>query len=63
MSYCSQCGIAVPDGQRICSMCYGDIDHGRDGYYRKWAERQRQDELQQEQEAEQVPTGEDRRQG
>jgi hypothetical protein len=19
-------------------MCYGDIDHGRDGYYRQWAE-------------------------
>ena len=21
-------------------MCYGDIDHGRDGYYREWAEEQ-----------------------
>ena len=21
-------------------MCYGDIDYGRDGYYREWAERQ-----------------------
>jgi hypothetical protein len=21
-------------------MCYGDIDHGKDGYYREWAERQ-----------------------
>jgi len=19
-------------------MCYGDIDHGKDGYYRSWAE-------------------------
>lgn len=24
---------------KSCSMCYGDIDHGRDGYYREWAER------------------------
>jgi hypothetical protein len=21
-------------------MCYGDIEHGRDGYYRRWAEEQ-----------------------
>ena len=21
-------------------MCYGDIDHGKDGYYRQWAEEQ-----------------------
>ena len=21
-------------------MCYGDIDHGTDGYYREWAEHQ-----------------------
>jgi hypothetical protein len=21
-------------------MCYGDIDHGSDGYYRRWAEEQ-----------------------
>jgi hypothetical protein len=21
-------------------MCYGDIDHGKDGYYQEWAERQ-----------------------
>jgi hypothetical protein len=21
-------------------MCYGDIDYGRDGYYRNWAEAQ-----------------------
>jgi hypothetical protein len=24
-------------------MCYGDIDHGKDGYYRDWAERQEQE--------------------
>ena len=40
MPNCVQCGLPVPDGQRTCSMCYGDIDHGRDGYYREWAERE-----------------------
>lgn len=40
MSYCVQCGSSVPDAQNVCSMCYGDIDYGRDGYYREWAERQ-----------------------
>lgn len=39
-NYCAECGSPIPDGQRCCSMCYGDIDHGRDGYYRAWAERQ-----------------------
>ena len=39
MSNCSMCGISIPEGQRTCSMCYGDVDHGRDGYYRRWMER------------------------
>ena len=48
--YCTSCGSPIPDGQgKSCSMCYGDIDHGRDGYYREWAERQ---EAQQEQQPE-----------
>ena len=53
--YCSSCGRPIPDGQgSSCSMCYGDIDHGRDKYCRKWAEKEddRQYELQQEQEKE-----------
>jgi hypothetical protein len=25
-------------------MCYGDIDHGRDGYYRQWAEEMEREE-------------------
>ena len=33
MSNCSQCGIEIPRGQSICSMCMGDINHGTDGYY------------------------------
>lgn len=40
MAHCVCCGSDVPEGQRTCSMCYGDIDHGKDGYYREWAERQ-----------------------
>ncbi len=44
--YCVMCGSRLPDdqGSNTCSMCYGDIDHGRDGYYRDWAERQREDD-------------------
>ena len=30
MNYCVDCGSPIPDGQRTCSMCYGDIDHGKD---------------------------------
>ena len=49
--YCTSCGSPIPDGQSSsCSMCYGDIDYGRDGYYREWAERQQRDEQQQESE-------------
>ena len=55
---CTMCGSPLPNnqGSRTCSMCYGDIDHGRDGYYREWAEREeeradreRQEEQRQEQ--------------
>ena len=33
MNSCSQCGIELPKGQNICSMCYGDPYYGTDGYY------------------------------
>jgi hypothetical protein len=34
MSYCTSCGSPIPEGQgSSCSMCYGDMSHGRDGYY------------------------------
>lgn len=37
--YCTSCGSPIPDGQgNSCSMCYGDIAHGTDGYYQQWAE-------------------------
>lgn len=45
---CTSCGMPMPDGQgNSCSMCYGDIAHGTDGYYEQWAmeqERKRQEE-------------------
>ena len=39
-NYCVMCGLPIPrdQGSETCSMCYGDIDHGKDGYYREWAE-------------------------
>ena len=44
-TYCSSCGLPIPDGQgSCCSMCYGDVDHGRDGYYRQMLEEQIQQE-------------------
>lgn len=38
MSYCVSCGS--PCETTSCSMCYGDIAHGTDGYYEKWAREQ-----------------------
>lgn len=41
MSYCTSCGLPIPEGQgNSCSMCYGDMGHGKDGYYQQWAEEQ-----------------------
>lgn len=37
MGQCLQCSSSVPDGQSICSMCMGDINHGEDRYYENWA--------------------------
>jgi len=44
--YCIMCGLPIPDnqGSKTCSMCYGDIDHGKDGYYRRWVEEEMQRE-------------------
>ncbi len=46
MPNCSSCGSPIPDGQgSSCSMCYGDIAYGSDGYYEEWArEQERQQE-------------------
>lgn len=48
MSCCEYCGSPIPEGQCICSMCYGDIDYGKDGYYRQWAEEMSREEDQRE---------------
>ena len=42
MANCVMCGSPLPDnqGSRTCSMCYGDMDHGKDGYYRREMERE-----------------------
>jgi uncharacterized membrane protein YvbJ len=46
MNSCTMCGSPIPDDQTVCSMCYGDIDYGSDGYYRNWAEQMSQQEEQ-----------------
>ena len=56
MSACVMCGSPLPDnqGSTTCSMCYGDIDHGQDGYYRDFVE-QGMEQQAREQEQEQEP--------
>lgn len=48
LNNCRCCGSPIPEGQSTCSMCYGDIDHGSDGYYREWAESQEKEEQERE---------------
>lgn len=47
MKYCTSCGSVIPDnqGSDSCSMCYGDIGHGRDGYYADWMEEELRREI------------------
>ena len=53
MTTCSSCGRPIPDGQgQSCSMCYGDIDYGRDGYAREEMERLHRREEEERQAAE-----------
>lgn len=59
MANCTSCGIPIPDGQgSSCSMCCGDVDHGRDGYYREFLEKQAQQEYERQQEQAQENSGE-----
>ena len=53
MLNCTSCGSPIPDGQgKSCSMCYGDIAHGTDGYYNEWSARaQEREHEQREQES------------
>jgi hypothetical protein len=39
---CKMCGVSIPDGQEICSMCMGDVGHGSDGHYLRELEREEQ---------------------
>ena len=51
MPYCSSCGSYIPEGQgSSCSMCYGDIAYGRDGYYEEWAQEQMREQEQEQEE-------------
>jgi len=37
MATCSSCGNTIPEGQgSSCSMCYGDVAYGKDGFYEDW---------------------------
>lgn len=38
MANCVMCGSPLPanQGSLTCSMCYGDVGHGKDGYYENW---------------------------
>ena len=52
MNICTCCSSSIPEGQSVCSMCYGDPHYGNDGYYMDYLRRQeeqQQDRLQQEQ--------------
>lgn len=51
MASCHSCGAEVPEGQTICSMCYGDPAYGSDGYYQAYldeCERQAENRRQEE---------------
>lgn len=50
MAYCVSCGVRIPDGQRTCSVCYGDPDHGRDGILRRMMEEEYQQYCEQQEE-------------
>lgn len=56
---CVMCGSPLPDdqGSRTCSMCYGDIGHGKDGYYERWAREQEEQRQREEQELETPDAG------
>ena len=48
---CTMCGSDLPDSHphKTCSLCYGDLDYGTDGYYREYMEElQRQEQEKEE---------------
>ncbi len=50
MGSCCDCGSSIPDGQEVCSMCYGDVDYGNDGYYQAYMDRAAEERQREEQE-------------
>lgn len=47
MPNCTSCGQPIPEGQgSSCSMCYGDVAHGTDGYYQDYMDRCREEQEQ-----------------
>jgi len=46
LPYCTSCGKEIPERQgKSCSMCYGDMNYGSDGYYqRRYEEYERKEE-------------------
>lgn len=58
-NYCVMCGSSIPDdqGSSTCSMCYGDIHHGLDGYYRQYREEMDREEEAKEDERRQQEQG------
>ena len=52
---CGSCGAWIPDGQRFCSMCYGDPYYGRDGYYLAYLEDMERQAYEREQQQQQEP--------
>ncbi len=61
MNSCICCGACIPKGQRTCSMCYGDIDHGNDGYYRKMMRKEAEKEVRKRAEEEKILENQRRR--
>jgi len=52
MASCVQCGNWIPDSQKVCSMCYGEVGYGSDGYYEQWLQEQIEQEERDRQELE-----------
>ena len=52
---CAGCGRDIPSDQsRLCSICYGDVDWGRDGYLQAQLEMQNEAAAQQQERADEA---------
>lgn len=60
MKYCTSCGNPIPENQgNSCSMCYGDVNFGSDGYYQEFMEEHARQAQEQEWENQQQELRED----